>query len=254
MMDEQMPMVGTKPEGGWSGRQAKGMDRRRYVALLSVGVLASAVLMGALVAWGWVGGAGMVLTSLVSLLWMAPLAVLRLRYLGQSAWGAVWLFLPLFGDLFLIVWAVMGLEKRKALAWGFGGAALYLVVFGVSGAVGEVIWWDSVLPESGVTEFGVTEFGCDDLLRQQLMASPLATENVDNANAVVAGIQAQRPSDCGYHSWRSLIVQVNRTPDGAIDLYFSPREGGVRWVYLPDRGTWYEGVGNGGLVPSAGLR
>ena len=248
-MDERMHGVGSKPAGGWFGRQAVGMDRKRYVSLLAVAVLASAVLMGVLVAWGYGGDTGIVLVSLVSLLWIMPLAVLRLRYLGRSAWGAGWLFLPLFGDLFLIVWAVMGLEKRKALAWGFGGVLLYLVVFFGAGVVGEELWWASVQPE-----FGGQELGCDGLLRQQLLATPLATSNVDNANAVAAGIQGVRASECGYHVWRPVIVQVGRTPDGIVDVYFSPREGGVRWVWLPDQLAWYEGVGDGGLVPITGSR
>ena len=248
-MDERMSVVGSKPSARWVGRQADGMGRTRYVALLAVGVLASAFWTGVLVAWGY-GGVGMtVLTSLVGALWMVPLAVLRLRYLGQSAWGAVWLFLPLFGDLFLIVWAVMGLEKRKALAWGFGGMVLYFAVFGGAVVAGDELWLASLQPE-----LGVPELGCDGLLRQQLLASPLAGAHADNANAVIAGIQSVRASDCGHHVWRPVIVRVSMTPKGVVDVYFSPREGGERWVWLPDQGAWYEGVGDGGLVPSAGSR
>ena len=246
-MDEGVSKVGSKSSGAWFGRCAEGMDRRRYVSLVTVGVLVSCVLVGAFVAWDYSGVAGTFLTSLVSRLWMVPLAMLRLRHLGQSAWGAGWLFLPLFGDLFLIVWAVMGLGKRKALAWGLGGALIYLVAFGVAGAVGEEIGWARFQQE-----FSVAELGCDDLFRQQLLASPLATANADNANAVIAGIQSVRVQECGYNSWGPVVVQVSRARDGAVDVYFSPREGGVRWVYLPDRGTWYEGYGDGGLVPSEG--
>ena len=248
-MDERMPGVGSKPSARWFGRQADGMGRRRYVALLAVGVLAIAVWTGALVAWGYGGGLMTVLTSLVGLLWIMPLAVLRLRHLGRSAWGAGWLFLPLFGDLFLIVWAVIGLEKRKALAWGFVGAVLYLLLFVGAVVAGEELWWASSRPD-----LGVPELGCDGLLRQQLLASPLAGANADNANAVIAGIQSVRASDCGHHVWRPVIVRVSMTPEGVVDVYFSPREGGERWVWLPDQGAWYEGVGDGGLVPSAGSR
>ena len=154
-MDERMSVVGSKPSARWFGRQADGMGRTRYVALLAVGVLAIAVWTGALVAWGYGGGLMTVLTSLVGLLWIMPLAVLRLRHLGRSAWGAGWLFLPLFGDLFLIVWAVMGLEKRKALAWGFVGAVLYFAVFGGAVVAGEELWWASVRPDLGVAGVGM---------------------------------------------------------------------------------------------------
>ena len=57
-----------------------------------------------------------------------------------------------------------------------------------------------------ITEGGVGSIGeigsigqgldCDNLLQQQLLASPLATANADNANAVIAGIQSQRPVVC----------------------------------------------------------
>ena len=246
-MDEGVTQVGSKPAGGWFGRQAESMDRRRYVALLAVMVLISAALMGLLVAWGYGFFAVSVLLMPVKLLLMVPLAVLRLRYLRHSGWGAGWLFMPIFGDLFLIVWAIMGLGKRKALTCGLVGAVLYVAVFGIAQIVGEEIWWASFQPE-----FGLAELGCDALLRQQLLALPLATAHADNANAVAAGIRAQWPSECGHHAWRPPeIVQVNRGPYGSVDVYFSPREGGVRWVYLSERGEWYEGVGDGGLVPSA---
>ena len=261
MMDEQMPAAGTNPEGGWYSRQAKGMDRRRYVSLLTVVVLVSCVLIvafGALGYW-WSFIAVKLATALVIRLCTVPLAVLRLRYLGLSAWGAGWLFLPLFGEFFLIVWAVRGLGKRKALAWGLGGAMIYLVAFGVADVVGGGIWGARIQPEftqESRQEFmeRVAELECDELFQQQLMSSPLGTANASNANAVIAGIQHSRPSDCGRHSWRPMVVQVSRDELGNIDVYFSPREGGVRWVYLSAQGMWYEGEGDGGLVPFFAMR
>ena len=49
---------------------------------------------------------------------------------------------------------------------------------------------------------------CDNLLQQQLLASPLATANADNANAVIAGIQSQRPSDCPLDIWNPWVVET----------------------------------------------
>ena len=47
---------------------------------------------------------------------------------------------------------------------------------------------------------------CDNLLMQQMLASPLATANADNANAVIAGIQSQRPSDCPQDTWNPWVT------------------------------------------------
>ena len=47
---------------------------------------------------------------------------------------------------------------------------------------------------------------CDNLLQQQLLVSPLATANADNANAVIASIQSQRPSDCPQDTWNPWVT------------------------------------------------
>ena len=47
---------------------------------------------------------------------------------------------------------------------------------------------------------------CDHLLMQQLLVSPLATANADNANAVIASIQSQRPSDCPQDTWNPWVT------------------------------------------------
>ena len=69
-----------------------------------------------------------------------------------------------------------------------------------------------------ITEGGVGSIGeigsigqgldCDNLLQQQLLASPLATANADNANAVIAGIQSQRPVVCPPDIWNPWVVET----------------------------------------------
>ena len=52
-----------------------------------------------------------------------------------------------------------------------------------------------------------TALNCDHRLMQQFLASPLATANAANANAVIAGIQSQRPAECPPDTWNPWIVE-----------------------------------------------
>ena len=52
---------------------------------------------------------------------------------------------------------------------------------------------------------------CDNLLQLHMLATPLATANADNANAVIASIQSQRPSDCPQGTWNPWVTRTAGT-------------------------------------------
>ena len=52
---------------------------------------------------------------------------------------------------------------------------------------------------------------CDNLLQLHMLATPLATANADNANAVIASIQSQRPSDCPQDTWNPWVTRTAGT-------------------------------------------
>ena len=65
--------------------------------------------------------------------------------------------------------------------------------------------YTSLPPTTGAGS--ITALNCDNLLQQQMLASPLATANAANANAVIAGIQSQRPAECPPDTWNPWIVE-----------------------------------------------
>ena len=97
-----------------------------------------------------------------------------------------------------------------------------------------------------------TFLDCDTWLRQQLVSSPKAAANAENANAVVAYVQSQRPDSCPPGTWNPLVTNVTRDHEGNIDVTFStlpgqargiavtmPADGTPRWVYLVTDSQWY---------------
>ena len=99
------------------------------------------------------------------------------------------------GDQQKVQQGVAGMRNSLIGAVLIGGASLII----------NFIVLDIVRPAGGeVGNIGVG-LDCDNLLQQQLLASPLATANDDNANAVIAGIQAQRPSDCPPDTWNPWV-------------------------------------------------
>ena len=65
--------------------------------------------------------------------------------------------------------------------------------------------YTSLPPTTGAGS--ITALNYDNLLQQQMLASPLATANAANANAVIAGIQSQRPAECPPDTWNPWIVE-----------------------------------------------
>ena len=93
---------------------------------------------------------------------------------------------------------------------------------------------------------------CDTWFQQQMVASPQAAANAENANAVVAYVQSQRPDSCPPGAWNPLVTNVTRDHEGNIEVNFStlpgqtrgmavtmPAEGTPRWVYLTTDSQWY---------------
>ena len=93
---------------------------------------------------------------------------------------------------------------------------------------------------------------CDTWFQQQMVASPQAAANAENANVVVAYVQSQRPDSCPPDAWNPLVSNVARDHEDNIDVTFStlpgqtrgmavtmPAEGTPRWVYLATDSQWY---------------
>ena len=91
---------------------------------------------------------------------------------------------------------------------------------------------------------------CDNLLQQQLLASPLATANADNANAVIASIQSQRPSDCPPDTWNPVASTTAGTDTFNVNVPFTL---GLAATTTAGPGTafrntpWRDNLGNIGI-------
>ena len=92
---------------------------------------------------------------------------------------------------------------------------------------------------------------CDAWLQQQLIGSPQAAANAENANTVVTYVQSQRPDLCPPSAWNPLVTNVSRDHEGNIDISFStttgntggtavtmPADGNPGWAYSADQNTW----------------
>ena len=66
--------------------------------------------------------------------------------------------------------------------------------------------------------WSILALDCDNLLQLQMLASPLATANADNANAVITGIQVQRPSDCSPDTWNPWVYGTAGTDDFPLNV------------------------------------
>ncbi len=69
---------------------------------------------------------------------------------------------------------------------------------------------------------------CDTWFQQQMVASPQAAANAENANAVVAYVQSQRPDSCPPGDWNPLVTHVTRETSGNIEVSFSTVTGQAR--------------------------
>ena len=96
-------------------------------------------------------------------------------------------------------------QKVQQGVAGMRNALIGAVLIGGASLIINFVVLDIVRPAGGeVGNIGVG-LDCDNLLQQQMLSSPLATANADNANAVIAGIQAQRPADCPPDTWNPWV-------------------------------------------------
>ena len=134
-------------------------------------------------------------------------------------------------------------KKRKKYVL-IGAGALALLSVGAIAVLTFMLTGNSPSP----TTLG----SCDTWLRQQLVGSPQATANAENANVVVAAIQDQRAADCSPSAWNPLVKNVSRDHQGRINIRFSttggisrgatvtmPADSTPRWVYIATENQWY---------------
>ena len=98
-------------------------------------------------------------------------------------------------------------QKVQQGVAGMRNALIGAVLIGGASLIINFVVLDIVRPAGGEVGNIGQGLDCDNLLQQQLLASPLATANADNANAVISGIQAQRPSDCPPDTWNPKVNQ-----------------------------------------------
>ena len=135
-------------------------------------------------------------------------------------------------------------KPPKSILIGVGGGVLL-----VAAAIALIAF---SLTDNEPTADSNTFLDCDTWLRQQLVGSPKAAANAENANAVVAYVQSQRPDSCPPGAWNPLVTNVSRETSGNIEVNFStvtgqargtavtmPAEGTPRWVYLATDSQWY---------------
>ena len=99
-------------------------------------------------------------------------------------------------------------QKVQQGVAGMRNALIGAVLIGGAGLIINFVILDIVRPAGGEVGNIGQGLDCDNLLQQQLLASPLATANKDNANAVISGIQAQRPSDCPPDTWNPWVTST----------------------------------------------
>ena len=139
-------------------------------------------------------------------------------------------------------------QKVQQGVAGMRNALIGAVLIGGASLIINFVVLDIVRPAGGeVGNIGVG-LDCDNLLQQQMLSSPLATANDDNANAVIAGIQSQRPADCPPDTWNPVVT--SSAASGPFDVNVPPT--------LSDSGTagtgeafantpWRDNLGNIGI-------
>ena len=184
-----------------------------------------------------------------------PVAVLRARHMGFRWWSSVVITLVVLFVPFLILW--LGIAKSTAGLQQWNLNKLFLVGITVFIAIMAVIVVVSItmVPQpSGAnqpnppnqTDLTV----CDTWLQEQL-DSPEVT-SVQNANAAITDIQANRPNQCAPSAWNPVVDNVAKDYVGNIDVKFwitntklrgtavtMPADGTPRWVYLAEKRQWY---------------
>ena len=125
-------------------------------------------------------------------------------------YAVVGLALSVAGFFFVmgvINYMAAGGDQRKVSEGvaGMRNALIGAVLIGGTSLIINFVVLDIVRPAGGEVGSVGQGLDCDNLLQQQLLSSPLATANDDNANAVIAGIQQQRPDDCPPDTWNPWV-------------------------------------------------
>ena len=138
-------------------------------------------------------------------------------------------------------------QKVQQGVAGMRNALIGAVLIGGAGLIINFVILDIVRPAGGEVGNVGQGLDCDNLLQQQMLSSPLATANDDNANAVIAGIQSQRPSDCPPDTWNPWVSKVPE--DGPFDVNVPPTLGdGTAAVDAEFANTpWRDNLGNIGI-------
>ena len=199
-------------------------------------------------------------TILIFLVMYLPVAVLRTRDMGASWWSSVVIIFVVGALFFIFLFLWIGIAKSTAglQQWNLNKplpiiAAIVCVFFAIM-AVIIVLPITTVPQPSGTnptdppnqTDLTV----CDTWLREQL-DSPAVT-SVQDANAAITDIQANRPNQCPPGAWNPVVDNVAKDYVGNIDVKFwitntnlrgtpvtMPADGTPRWVYLAEKRQWY---------------
>ena len=139
-------------------------------------------------------------------------------------------------------------QKVQQGVAGMRNALIGAVLIGGAGLIINFVVLDIVRPAGGEVGSVGKGLDCDNLLQQQMLASPLATANVPNANAVIAGIQSQRPSDCPPDTWNPVVQATAQTTTFPVNVPPTLAEGGIAGVSIAfDNTPWRDNLGNIGI-------
>ena len=139
-------------------------------------------------------------------------------------------------------------QKVQQGVAGMRNALIGAVLIGGAGLIINFVVLDIVRPAGGEVGNIGQGLDCDNLLQQQLLSSPLATANEDNANAVIAGIQSQRPSDCPPDTWNPVVWDSTRDAPFNVNVPPTLSEDGSAGPTKQFANTpWRDNLGNIGI-------
>ena len=138
-------------------------------------------------------------------------------------------------------------QKVQQGVAGMRNALIGAVLIGGAGLIINFVVLDIVRPAGGEVGSIGKGLDCDNLLQQQMLSSPLATANEDNANAVIAGIQSQRPADCPPDTWNPWVA--GSSGGGPFDVNVPPTlgDGTASPTALFANSPWRDNLGNIGI-------
>ena len=139
-------------------------------------------------------------------------------------------------------------QKVQQGVAGMRNALIGAVLIGGAGLIINFVILDIVRPAGGEVGSVGKGLDCDNLLQQQMLSSPLATANKDNANAVISGIQAQRPSDCPPDTWNPWVANSPETDGFDVNVPPTLSTDGTAGTTKKFANTpWRDNLGNIGI-------